>query len=146
VFNQFTEQFSVLDLARMVKGEGKKLGLAVEVNHLPDPRVEAEEHYYNAKHSKLIELGLQPHLLSDSLLDSLMNIAMKYRDRIDSAMMLPQVNWRHARNDRHPRTASSTANVRGVEAELVGVGADRGNGNHISAGKTSKRRAEYSKR
>ncbi|MFZ0801530.1 MAG: UDP-sulfoquinovose synthase, partial [Terriglobales bacterium] len=99
VFNQFTEQFSVLDLARMVKAEGKKLGLAVEVDHIPDPRVEAEEHYYNAKHSKLIELGLQPHLLSDSLLDSLMNIAMKYRDRIDSSMMMPQVNWRQARND-----------------------------------------------
>ncbi len=146
VFNQFTEQFSVLDLARMVKSEGKELGLAVEVNHLPDPRVEAEEHYYNAKHSKLIELGLQPHLLSDSLLDSLMNIAMKYRDRIDPALMLPQVNWRQARNDRHPRATSSTANAHAAEADLVGVGADEGNGNHISAGKTTKRRSEYSKR
>jgi len=146
VFNQFTEQFSVLDLARMVKNEGKKLGLSVEVNHLPDPRVEAEEHYYNAKHSKLIELGLQPHLLSDSLLDSLMNIAMRYRDRIDPAMMLPQVNWRHARNDRHPRTAGSKADVRREEADLVGVGADKGNGSHGSAGKTAKRRAELSKR
>jgi len=146
VFNQFTEQFSVLDLARMVKSEGKKLGLAVELNHLPDPRVEAEEHYYNAKHSKLIELGLQPHLLSNSLLDSLMNIAMKYRDRIDPAMMLPQVNWRHARKDRHPRMASSTANVRPVEADLVGVGADKSNGSHGPASKTAKRRAEYSKR
>jgi UDP-sulfoquinovose synthase len=42
--------------------------------------VEAEQHYYNAKHSKLIDLGLAPHYLSDSLLDSLMNIAMKYQD------------------------------------------------------------------
>jgi UDP-sulfoquinovose synthase len=62
--------------------------------------VEAEEHYYNAKHSKLIDLGLQPHLLSESLLDSLMNIAVKYRDRIDESFFLPQVNWRNARNDR----------------------------------------------
>jgi UDP-sulfoquinovose synthase len=100
VFNQFTEQFSVLDLAEMVKTAGRELGFTVEVNHLPDPRVEAEAHYYNAKHSKLIELGLKPHLLSDSLLDSLMNIAVKYRDRIDAATMAPQVNWRSPRNVR----------------------------------------------
>jgi UDP-sulfoquinovose synthase len=105
VFNQFTEQFSVLELARMVQAAGKKLGLTVEVDHLPDPRVEAEEHYYNAKHSKLLELGLEPHLLSDSLLDSLMNVAMRYRDRIDSAVLLPRVNWRQPRNER--RTQAS---------------------------------------
>ncbi len=100
VFNQFTEQFSVLDLAKMVQTAGRELGFSVEINHLPDPRVEAEAHYYNAKHSKLIELGLKPHLLSDSLLDSLMNIAVKYRDRIDAATMAPQVNWRSPRNVR----------------------------------------------
>jgi UDP-sulfoquinovose synthase len=98
VFNQFTEQFSVLDLAHMVQTAGEKLGLTVKIDHLADPRVEAEEHYYNAKHSKLIELGLQPHLLGDSLLDSLMNVALKYCDRIDSAVMLPRVNWREPRN------------------------------------------------
>ncbi len=104
VFNQFTEHFSVLDLAHMVEVAGKKLGLKVKVDHLPDPRVEAEEHYYNAKHSKLIELGLQPHLLSDSLLDSLMNVALKYRDRVDVNVMLPRVNWRKPRNREEHRT------------------------------------------
>jgi len=76
----------------MVQTAGEKLGLTVEVDHLSDPRVEAEEHYYNAKHSKLIELGLEPHLLSDSLLDSLMNVALQYRDQIDAAVMLPRIN------------------------------------------------------
>ena len=104
VFNQFTEQFSVLDLAKMVQTAGRELGFSVEINHLPDPRVEAEAHYYNAKHSKLIELGLKPHLLSDSLLDSLMNIAVKYRDRIDPGTMAPQVNWRSPRNVRSQTT------------------------------------------
>src|SRR6202167_3601926 len=97
VFNQFTEQFSVLDLAHMVQTAGEKLGLNGEVDHLPDPRVEAQEHYYNAKHSKLIELGLEPHLLSDSLLDSLINIAMKYRDRVDKSLIQPRVDWRRTR-------------------------------------------------
>src|ERR1700680_48312 len=100
VFNQFTEQFSVLDLARMVQTAGEKLDLTIEVEHLPDPRVEAQEHYYNAKHSKLIELGLEPHLLSDSLLDSLMNVALRYRDRIDPNVMLPRGNWREAHKQR----------------------------------------------
>jgi len=100
VFNQFTEQFSVLDLAHLVKAAGQKIGLSVGIEHLPPPRVEAEQHYYNAKHSKLIDLGLQPHLLSESLLDSLMNIAVKYRDRIDESMFQPQINWRNARNER----------------------------------------------
>src|ERR1700746_4159387 len=71
VYNQFTEQFSVLELAQMVETVGKKLGMNVEIDHLPDPRVEAEEHYYNAKHSKLIDLGLEPNTLSAALLASL---------------------------------------------------------------------------
>jgi UDP-sulfoquinovose synthase len=105
VYNQFTEQFSVLDIARKVQEAGKDLGMKVEIDHLPDPRVEAEQHYYNAKHSKLLDLGLQPHYLSESLLDSLMNIALKYRDRVDPTIMLPQVNWREPRNDRRHQTS-----------------------------------------
>ncbi len=104
VFNQFTEQFSVLELAEIVKNVGKEMDLQVEIDHLPDPRVEAESHYYNAKHSSLVKLGLEPHLLSHSLVDSLINIAVRYQDRIDPAMFDPQVNWRHARNDRRAAT------------------------------------------
>jgi UDP-sulfoquinovose synthase len=100
VFNQFTEQFSVLELANLIKEAGKRLDLKVQIDHLPDPRVEAEAHYYNAKHSKLTELGLEPHLLSESLVDSLINIALRYRDRIDPAMFVPQVDWRVGRNQR----------------------------------------------
>jgi UDP-sulfoquinovose synthase len=112
VYNQFTEQFSVLDIAHMVQTASRKMGLKVEINHLPDPRVEAEDHYYNAKHSKLIDLGLEPHLLSDSLLDSLMNIALRYRDRVDLSVMMPKVNWRNSHNDRHARVpAAETASA-----------------------------------
>jgi UDP-sulfoquinovose synthase len=111
VFNQFTEQFSVLQLADIVKAAGSKLGLKVEVTHLADPRVESEDHYYNAKHSKLVDLGLQPHDLSDSLLDSLMNIALRYRDRIDTSVFLPQVDWRKATNQRQRVVPVSMASV-----------------------------------
>src|SRR6202522_1733304 len=100
VFNQFTEQFRVLELAHMVKAAGKNIGLKVEIDHLPAPRVASEEQLYNASESKLIDMGLQPHYLSESLLDSLLNIAVKYQDRIDHSLFLPRVNWRNARNDR----------------------------------------------
>ena len=129
VFNQFTEQFSVLDLARLVQTAGEKLGLTVEVEHLSDPRVEAQEHYYNAKHSKLIELGLEPHLLSDSLLDSLMNVALQYRDRIDASVMLPQINWRQPRNQRRAQSSREPVAVVEPSLEIVGGSAGKSNGN-----------------
>ncbi|KAF6990005.1 hypothetical protein CFC21_007264 [Triticum aestivum] len=94
VFNQFTEQFSVNELAKLVTAAGAKLGLDVQTKSVPNPRVEAEEHYYNAKHSKLSELGLAPHLLSDSLLDSLLNFAVQYKDRVDMAQIMPSVSWK----------------------------------------------------
>ncbi|KAG6608375.1 UDP-sulfoquinovose synthase, chloroplastic, partial [Cucurbita argyrosperma subsp. sororia] len=94
VFNQFTEQFSVNELAALVTKAGQKLGLDVQTISVPNPRVEAEEHYYNAKHTKLVELGLKPHLLSDSLIDSLLNFAIKYKDRVDTKQIMPSVSWR----------------------------------------------------
>jgi UDP-sulfoquinovose synthase len=110
VFNQFTEQFSVLELAQMVKAAALKLGLSVDIEHVPTPRVESEEHYYNAKHSRLIDLGLEPHFLSDSLLDSLVNIAVRYQDRVDTSLFMPQVQWRNTRN-RTARQSNAVAVV-----------------------------------
>ena len=94
VFNQFTELFSIKDLALMVQKAGNAIGLNVEINNLENPRVEAEEHYFNAKNTKLLDLGLNPHYLSDSLLDSLLNFATKYKGRIDKKQILPTVSWR----------------------------------------------------
>jgi UDP-sulfoquinovose synthase len=93
VFNQFTEQFSVGDLALMVQKAGNAIGLNAEINHLDNPRVEKEEHYFNAKNTKLLDLGLDPHYLSDSLLDSLLNFAVKYQNRVDKQQILPKVSW-----------------------------------------------------
>jgi UDP-sulfoquinovose synthase len=121
VFNQMTEQFSVLELAEMVQSAGAKLGLAVEINRLPDPRVEAEQHYYNAKHSKLIDLGLQPYYLSESLLDSLMNIAIQYRHRIDTSLIMPRVNWRCTTNSRRLQVEEPTETQVAAELEETEV-------------------------
>ena len=97
VFNQFTEQFNVKQLAELIANAAKPLGLTCRIEHVPDPRVEAEEHYYNAKHTKLVDLGLKAHLLSDSLLDSLLNIAIRYKARVDPKVIWPTVKWRQAK-------------------------------------------------
>lgn len=94
VFNQFTELFSVGDLAEMVQKAGTKLGLDVMVEHIDNPRVELEQHYFYAKNTSLLSLGLEPHYLGDSLLDSLLNFAQKYSHRVDKQQILPKVSWR----------------------------------------------------
>jgi UDP-sulfoquinovose synthase len=94
VFNQFTELFSVGDLAVMVQNAGTKMGLDITVDHIDNPRVELEQHYFYAKNTSLLSLGLQPHYLSESLLDSLLNFALKYQHRVDKNQILPKVSWR----------------------------------------------------
>ena len=103
VFNQFTETFNVLQLAEMVKREGGKLGLAVEIQHLKNPRVEAEQHYYNPRHQKLIDLGLTPHLLSDVLLDCMLFRIREYAHRVKKDIILPRVRWDGAREAEESR-------------------------------------------
>jgi UDP-sulfoquinovose synthase len=102
VFNQFTEQFSISQLAELVVDASGKLGIDATINPIDNPRVEAEDHYYNAKHTALLDLGLEPHYLSDSLLDSLVNIALEHRDQVDMDLILPRVNWRRAANELRP--------------------------------------------
>jgi len=94
VFNQFTELFSVNDLAVMVVEAGQKLGLRVDIEKMENPRVELEQHYYKAKNTNLLDLGLKPHMLSESLLDSLVNYAIRYQHRVDMKVIAPTVTWR----------------------------------------------------
>jgi UDP-sulfoquinovose synthase len=94
VFNQFTEQFSVLDLAEQVQKAGAAVGLDVQVDHIDNPRVELEEHYYNAKHTKLMDLGLEPHPLDATLIDSMLGQIERYKDRVIRDHILPSTRWK----------------------------------------------------
>jgi UDP-sulfoquinovose synthase len=97
VFNQFTEQFSVVELAELVQKAGVEYGLQVEVEHIDNPRVEKEKHYYNAAHTKLLDLGLEPHLLSETLIESMFGEIEKYRDRVIPELIMPKTRWRAMR-------------------------------------------------
>jgi UDP-sulfoquinovose synthase len=94
VFNQFTEQFSVNQLADLVQRAGKEYGLDVAVDHIENPRVEAEEHYYNARHTHLLDLGLHPHLLSETLVESVFGVIGRHRDRVMTKAIMPKTTWR----------------------------------------------------
>jgi UDP-sulfoquinovose synthase len=99
VFNQFTEQWSVSQLAQRVQRVAAALGRTVEIAHLPNPRVEAESHYYHAAHSALLDLGLSPHLLSDQTVGELLALALYHRERIRAETMAPSVSWRSGRTE-----------------------------------------------
>ena len=93
VFNQFTETFSINELADLVVRQAGKLGIAAIIEPLDNPRVELEEHYYNPVHTKLLELGLRPHLLSDVLIESVIERVKAYASRIKHDIVLPRVKW-----------------------------------------------------
>jgi UDP-sulfoquinovose synthase len=94
VFNQFTEVFSVLELAELVRDAGSHLGYDVRIDHIPNPRIEAEEHYYNPRNDSLLALGLKPRLLSEELVETMLLKIAESAERIDRATILPRVRWR----------------------------------------------------
>ncbi len=94
VFNQFTEQFSVQELANKVAEGSRKLGWEPIVENITNPRAELEEHYYNAKHTKLLDLGLKPHYLSDTLIDGLLDTVKQQADRVNKRLLYPRHNWK----------------------------------------------------
>jgi UDP-sulfoquinovose synthase len=93
IFNQFTEQFSVQQLADRVQAAGLRAGLKTEIDHIENPRVEQENHYYNAKHSKLEDMGLKPNLLTDDVIDAMLATALANNAAVDRQAFVPRVRW-----------------------------------------------------
>jgi UDP-sulfoquinovose synthase len=93
VFNQFTEQFSVGQLAELVKEAAEHLGYSVEVQQVENPRVELEHHYYNATHTKLLDLGLDPTLLGEELVESILHAIERHKDRVIESSIDPHTRW-----------------------------------------------------
>jgi UDP-sulfoquinovose synthase len=94
VFNQFTEQFSVAELADLVQRCAAEVGHEVEVKTFPNPRVELEEHYYNPTHTKLLDLGLEPNFLGEELVRSMLAIIDRHSDRVIERAIVPKTRWR----------------------------------------------------
>lgn len=93
IFNQFTETFSVNQLAEKIQSVGKQLGMDVKVNSIENPRKEKEEHYYNPKHTGLLELGLNTNYLTDEVLAELMQYVMKHKAGIHHHKIFRGTKW-----------------------------------------------------
>jgi UDP-sulfoquinovose synthase len=93
IFNQFTEVFSVNELAERVERVGNHMGLSVKIRNVINPRKEKEEHYYNPVHAGLLELGLQPHYMTDEVVAGMLSEVIRYKDQIDTGKILPRVSW-----------------------------------------------------
>jgi hypothetical protein len=129
VYNQFTEQFSVNDLARIVTAGGAKLGLTVTSKSVPNPRTEMEEHYYNAKHSKLEALGLKPHLLGDNIIDSLLKYVLTLKWLCAAFLLVSDAYTACC-----PQVCHRVQGARGHEADPAGCGVEgRGQPNRQGA-------------
>lgn len=94
ILNQFTETFSVNQLAERVQRVGSQLGLQVEIKAIDNPRKENEDHYYNPEHSGLLELGLQPHYMTDEIVAAMLEQILPYQEHIDTQKILPRVRWK----------------------------------------------------
>lgn len=93
VRNQFTEIFSVLELANMVKLAAEGCGIKVKISHIENPRIEAERHYYNPKNDSFCSLGLEPNLLTVNKLKNMIERIQKDKYLIDPDIILPKVKW-----------------------------------------------------
>lgn len=93
IFNQVMETFSVNELAEITKRVGDKLGYNVAIKTIENPRKEAEEHYYNPKYQGLIDIGVEPHFLTDELMEEMFEVVAEYKDNIRKDVIFRGVKW-----------------------------------------------------
>jgi UDP-sulfoquinovose synthase len=115
VFNQFTESLSISQIADTIAREYP--GECV-IEHVENPRVESEDHYYNATHTALVDLGLEPTLLSATLIDHLFDVVERHKDRVDLRAIMPTVRWRETTSEL-PQTVQGLPDTAGELASAT---------------------------
>lgn len=93
IFNQVMETFSVNELAKKVQTAGVQLGYDVKIDHLKNPRKEAESHYYNPMYQGLRDLGVQPHFLTEEVLVKMIQVVEQYKKNIRQETIFNGVKW-----------------------------------------------------
>jgi len=94
VFNQFTEQFSVQQIAEKVRLAALQMGLETKIQTMPNPRVEQLNHYYRARHTKLKELGLKPQLLTGAVIEEMLAVALENKHLANLQIIHPSITWK----------------------------------------------------
>ena len=93
IYNQFTEIFSVKELASIVQRTAIDFGLKARIEHVPNPRIESEQHYYNPDNSSFKKLGLVPHLLDEKCIIEMFEYVFKHKSKISRRIIKPSTVW-----------------------------------------------------
>jgi UDP-sulfoquinovose synthase len=95
VFNQFQRVYDLSEFAELVRAAAHDMGLEAEVRHVENPRVEAEDHYYEPDHQHLFDLGYAPTLDIRGEIRTMLEDLVPHRDRIERHRdaLLPDVRW-----------------------------------------------------
>lgn len=95
VRNQFTEKFSINNLAKKIQIAGKKIGLAVKIKKISNPRVEKRKHYYNPINKEFLKIGLKPTRLTEDFLIESLKYLIKHRRKINKNVFNPKIKWKN---------------------------------------------------
>jgi len=93
IFNQFTEQYSVKAIAELVS-----YVTGAKIDNIINPRTEDENHYYQADHTGLRELGLSPRYLTELVVEEMVDYVERHKDNIKVEQILPKVEWKNVCN------------------------------------------------
>ena len=93
IFNQIMESFTANELAEKTQRVGQQLGYEIRIDHLENPRKEAEEHYYNPTYQGLLDIGVQPHYLTDEVMEEMFKVVEKYRNNIRKDVIFKGIKW-----------------------------------------------------
>lgn len=93
IFNQIMETFSANELADMTQRVGAQLGYEVQINHIENPRKEAEEHYYNPTYQGLVDIGVEPHYLTDEVMKGMFRVVERYKSNIRKDVIFKGITW-----------------------------------------------------
>eukprot|EP01098_Paradermamoeba_levis_P002205 TRINITY_DN125_c0_g1_i2.p1 TRINITY_DN125_c0_g1~~TRINITY_DN125_c0_g1_i2.p1 ORF type:complete len:267 (+),score=74.98 TRINITY_DN125_c0_g1_i2:621-1421(+) len=89
IYNQMTECHRVGELAELV---GKITGVGIK--QISNPRLESAENELDVCNDKFLSYGLNPTTLNEKLLEEVLEVTKKYKDRANLQAVLPSSKWR----------------------------------------------------
>ncbi|NDI33557.1 NAD-dependent epimerase/dehydratase family protein [Chengkuizengella sediminis] len=97
VFNQFQNVYCLFELAQKVKKVAEGFGLNVQIQHLENPRLELEDHYYQPDHQNLLNLGFKQTVDVERELENMIHQLVRYTDRIKEKkqVLKPDIFWNY---------------------------------------------------